>query len=71
MPFYYNTCKNNNKRSCYVYPDVTVITGNHRVDILDKYMIDVTDKEKELKMIKTFILREIIGLEQEQLFLKV
>lgn len=27
-------------------PDVTVITGNHRVDILDKYMIDVTDKEK-------------------------
>ena len=27
-------------------PNVTVITGNHRTDIRDKYMIEVTDNEK-------------------------
>lgn len=27
-------------------PNVLVITGNHRTDIRDKYMIDVTDAEK-------------------------
>lgn len=27
-------------------PNVTVITGNHRIDIPGKYMIDVTDSEK-------------------------
>lgn len=27
-------------------PRVTVVTGNHRIDIPDKYMIDVTDQEK-------------------------
>ena len=27
-------------------PRVTVITGNHRIDIPGKYMIDVTDQEK-------------------------
>lgn len=27
-------------------PNVTVVTGNHRTDIREKYMIEVTDREK-------------------------
>jgi acetyltransferase-like isoleucine patch superfamily enzyme len=27
-------------------PNVTLITGDHRIDILGKYMIDVTEAEK-------------------------
>lgn len=51
-------------------PNVTVITGGHRIDMIGRYLKSVKDSEKLPEMTKTLFLKEIIGLAQTWLFLK-
>ncbi|MBO5889767.1 MAG: hypothetical protein J6Q58_06490 [Clostridia bacterium] len=45
-------------------PNVTVITGGHRIDMIGRYLKSVKDSEKLPEMTKTLFLKEIIGLAQ-------